>query len=170
MRKLTSKQQKIVQDNIRLAYSFAAKWRSRHPEHEEEILSACFYGLSKAVVLHDPTRSKLSTYAWWAMQHEVYSVLRNSCFRSGNEKLQDPEYIDETNSCVEAEDDLGRVVAKLEVSRRLPLLPRRHRRIIHKRFWQGQTLDEIGRKEGCSKERVRQLILQAMEIMRKGKV
>lgn len=165
VRSLTPEQSKIVEDNLRLAYSFASQWRIKYPDLIDEITSACMYGLTKAVVLHDPRKSKLSTYAWWAMRYEVFTFLgRNARERRGLIAADDLD----TQATSDANRAEERIDASIEIERLLPLLSERQWRILHGKFWMGKTLGEIAMEEGCSRERVRQVIVLAVEIMRVG--
>lgn len=61
----------------------------------------------------------------------------------------------------EPPDDLPEMLAEA-----MSALSPRERKMVHKRYWEGLTLREIGEPEGVSIERVRQILARALPKMR----
>jgi len=61
---LTPEQQQMVEDNIKLAYFALNKYKGGFAwVEQDDLMSTCFLGLTKAAKGYDPDKSKFSTYA-----------------------------------------------------------------------------------------------------------
>lgn len=73
MKPLTAGQQKLIQENIPLAFYFVG--RKKFPERfREDIISACFEGLTTAAINWDPKRGKFSTLAFYCMASKITNM------------------------------------------------------------------------------------------------
>lgn len=80
---LTKEQQKIVEDNINLAYNFAHKYGVlKYNYNFEEAVSISFLGLVKAVLAWDENKGKLSTLAYTVMHNEFKILLRKDKYNT----------------------------------------------------------------------------------------
>lgn len=97
--KLTPEQRQMVEENIDLAYYALKKYRKYFERLDpEDVLSACFIGLIKAVVGFDPNRGNtFSTYAMKAM----YSTIIMELIRG--RKQVEPIYLEDM---VNKDDDV----------------------------------------------------------------
>lgn len=172
LRQAADVKQEIVQANLRLVVGIAK--RHMTPAHDLfEIISDGNVSLMRAVDKFDYTRGfKFSTYASWA-------IIRNFARSVPGERHQHDRYqtgwddfLDTIASYrpeeVEAEEG---VRLRGALDRMLATLDPRECSILRQRYGldaQGepQTLEQIGRQFGVSKERVRQLETRAMRKLR----
>ncbi len=162
----------ITQANLRLVVSIAK--RHATPTRDFfEIVSDGNVSLMRAVEKFDYSRGfKFSTYASWAIMKNYARTVpehkqHGDRYQTGREELL------EHLSCPppeEHESDYLPVV-RSTLDRMLATLDERERSILRQRFGldehrEPQTLQEIGRRFGVSKERIRQLEARAMSKLR----
>lgn len=164
----------IVQANLRLVVSIA----KRHLAHGQdlfEIISDGNVSLMRAVDKFDYTRGfKFSTYASWAVMKNYARSIPEQ--RRLGERYQTgwDEMLDTVGTLPgdEGENDQQAAV-RGTLDRMLATLDDRERCILRQRYGldergQPQTLEQIGRRLGVSKERIRQLEARAMTKLRGG--
>jgi RNA polymerase primary sigma factor len=163
---------RIVERNLRLVFAIA-KTRARMRCDVSECISAGNLALVRAVDGFDFARgNRFSTYATCAIRnvlarHERRSVhLRAQPFALVEKSLAAPDNGVDEHGREEAEKE-----RRLLVWRWLAQLEPRERRILVGRFGIGgspeQTLTQIARELGISKERVRQIVVRARAKLRK---
>jgi RNA polymerase primary sigma factor len=159
----------IVRANLRLVVSIAKRDRSPHDDLFERV-SDGNYVLIRAVERFDYSRgNKFSTYATWAIRNHFARAFR------GKDRRR-PEFLFGDFEAFEAavdprSDDLERSDLQERrqgaFARLLARLDDRERRIIVGRFGIGgasvQTLRQIGKELGISKERTRQIETRAKD-------
>jgi RNA polymerase primary sigma factor len=164
----------IVQANLRLVVSIA----KRHMTHGQdlfELISDGNVSIMRAVDKFDYTRGfKFSTYASWAVMKNYARTIPEQ--RRIGERYQTgwDEMLDTVGTLTgdEAENDQQAAV-RGTLDRMLATLDARERCILRQRYGlddrgQPQTLEQIGRRLGVSKERIRQLEARAMTKLRGG--
>jgi RNA polymerase sigma factor (sigma-70 family) len=164
----------IVQANLRLVVSIA-KRHLRAGQDLFELISDGNMSLIRAADKFDYTRGfKFSTYASWAVIKNYARSIpeqrrHGERYQTGREELFDAV------GALEPEEAEGDYLAALRgtVDRMLATLDIRERSIIRQRYGldergQPQTLEQIGRRFGVSKERIRQLEARAMTKLRGG--
>ena len=162
----------IVEANLRLVVSVASK-RVRPGYDLSERVSDGNFALLMAVDRFDFSRGhRFSTYATWAILNELARFDRrqrrrcNRLYALYEDSLAAPETGSDAH---EREEDQGR--RREAVGRLLGRLDGRERRILARRYGIGggpeQTLVQIGRDLGISKERVRQILARAQDKLRK---
>jgi RNA polymerase primary sigma factor len=147
-------------------------------------------GLMKATESFDPTKGKFGTYAfWWTKSHILKAIEKNglvhvpSWQQEANRRNKEDAplcqavELEESTTVAPGEDvDPFEAASKNEtkqvVLEMLGKLTQRERQIICLRFGIGDggedhTIEEIGRSVGLTKERVRQIMNQALVKMRK---
>ncbi|MBL8880470.1 MAG: sigma-70 family RNA polymerase sigma factor [Phycisphaerales bacterium] len=164
--------QQITQGNLRLVVSIAKRHLSSTMDLFE-LISDGNVSLMRAVDKFDYSRGyKFSTYASWAvMRNFARSVpefkAHRDRYQTGRDELIDvaPGFVPKN----EAENDFAPAVRNV-IERMLGQLGDREQAILRHRFGlddaQPQTLEQIGKKLGVSKERIRQLESRAMEQLR----
>jgi RNA polymerase sigma factor (sigma-70 family) len=165
----------IVRGNVRLIVALAKK-ASGSLDQMSELISEGMTPLIRSVELFDIGLGfRFSTYATWAVRNQMLRSIKRSQrsleFTTGEdapsmENLPDKGSARETS---EANQQL-RIEA---VHRLLSALPDRDRRVVSARFAldgepHGQSLAEIADRVGLSKERVRQIVLNAISKMRES--
>ncbi|MFH1748100.1 MAG: sigma-70 family RNA polymerase sigma factor [Planctomycetota bacterium] len=162
----------IVQSNLRLVVSIAKRHIGCGIDFFE-IISDGNISLMRAIDKFDYTRGfKFSTYASWAIMRNYARIIpehryHQDRYQTGREELLDlvvgplPDEVDDEHVAV--------IRGMLE--RMLNILDERESNILRQRFGldeygHPQTLEQIGRRFGVSKERVRQLEARAMGKLR----
>ena len=163
----------LIRANLRLVVSIAKKHLGG-PQSLFELISDGNLSLMRAVEKFDTSRgTRFSTYASWAIMrsfarsvpHERYLLDR---FTTGQEDLLDiasglRAYGDDELRLPELRESLDVVLAQLSPLERSILV--QHYGLD--RPGDSKTLDQLGRRLGVSKERVRQIELAALRKLRK---
>jgi len=163
----------LINANLRLVVNIAKK-HTAQAENFFELMSDGNMSLMRAVEKFDYYRGfKFSTYASWAIMKNFARSIpedkhRRERFITGHEDVFDAAPDNRTD---EHEMLATQERAKHSVNRFLEYLEPREREIIRMRAGMDEnsknvTLEEIGRKFGITKERVRQLNARAMNKLR----
>jgi len=163
----------LISCNMRLVVSIA-KRHSGQAENFFELLSDGNVSLMRAVEKFDYSRgNKFSTYASWAIMKNFARSIpeekhRRERYVTGNDEVFDGAADTRTS---ETELLSAAQQASTRVNRLLESLDPREREIIRMRAGmdshdEGMTLEMIGTKLGLTRERVRQLSVQAMKKLR----
>lgn len=163
---------RIVSSNLRLVVSLAKKL-SRSLDQMSELIGEGVFPLIRSVELFDISLgNRFSTYATWAVRNQMLRVIRRSKTSSSGFS-QSPELLLESLPArnVEPVDDPMTGSTVVQVQRLLAGLPDRERRVLRARFGlagepAGQSLADVARRVGLSKERVRQIVLKTLEELR----
>lgn len=165
---------RIVQANLRLVVSIAK--RHLAPGQDLfELISDGNVSLMRAVDKFDYARGfKFSTYASWAVMKNFARSIPEQ--RRHGERYQTgwDTYLDAIGTAPREDSDNEEVLAlRGTVERMLATLDARERSILRQRYGlddagEPQTLEQIGRRFGVSKERIRQLEARAMTKLRGG--
>lgn len=164
---------RIVEANLRLVFSLAKRFAGADSDEFNECVAEGNFALMRAVDLFDYSRgNRFSTYAHHAIRRQLLQRIqaesrRRERFVSGGEEAAAELDRDEGRAI---RDDERVQVAQLAVRDLMPCLTDRERAVIEVRFGLGdhqkpQTYEEIGRRMGVSKERVRQLQMRALQKM-----
>ncbi len=160
----------LIRSNLRLVVSIAKK-HLRPGVNFFEMVSDGNLSLFRAIEKFDYTRgNKFSTYATWAiMRNFARSVPREhrqqDRFRTGHDELF-PGRSDERSNPFLAQRN--RLQHRLVIGEILEHLDPREREVITRRYGltdgsEPQTLEQVGRRFGVTKERVRQLEGRALK-------
>lgn len=166
-KKLTPEQQRLVEENLRLAYSHARNNRAPAGMDYEEWEAECLWRLCLAAGTFDPSLGwKFSTYAircfqsgWIAVNTHQTRECRD-WRRMSNLGERDTWAVDPKPLL----DPLGQVREQLRGL--LALLSEKEREVLQGRA-NGLILGDIGAKLGVTRERVRQI--QAMALAKLGR-
>lgn len=162
----------LVQANLRLVVSIA-KRHVRPTQELFELISDGNVSLMRAVDKFDYSRGfKFSTYASWAiMRNFARSIPEQHTHRERYQTGWD-EALDSMAHVTPEDDELERLAAtRKTLEQMLETLDQREREILRRRFGldnrgQTQTLEQVGKRLGVSKERVRQLEARAINRLR----
>ncbi len=164
---------KLIQANLRLVVSIAKRHVSA-PLNFFELVSDGNMSLMRAVEKFDYSRgNKFSTYASWAIMNNFARSIPTEAHRKGRFITGFDEVFESAaggrRDDHEAEGDQRQL--RETVQGMLARLDERERRIIASRFGldgaMEQTLEQLGRELGITKERVRQLESRAQDKLRK---
>jgi RNA polymerase primary sigma factor len=164
----------IIRANLRLVVSIAKKHAGSRPQSLLELISDGNVTLMRAVEKFDYARgNRFSTYASWAiMRSFARSVSRERSqqdrFVTGHEDLLDAAaalraYDPDAVNVPELRETIEAMLAQLVPRERTILID--HYGLDESA--QPQTLDQLGQKLGISKERVRQIEMQALNKLRR---
>jgi RNA polymerase primary sigma factor len=156
----------IVETHLRLVVSVAKKHVRASYDLPERISDGTF-ALMQAVDRFDFSRgNRFSTYAYWSILNELSRHDRKERRRENQflplylDSLASPDSASEGHEHKEAQNRRTAVVGRW-----LDRLDKRERRILARRYGLGggpeQSMSQIGRDLGISKERVRQLVIRA---------
>ncbi len=162
----------ITQANLRLVVSIAKRHMGPALDFFE-IISDGNVSLMRAVDKFDYTRGfKFSTYASWAIIRNYARLIPEQRYQRDRYQTGREELLDITaERRPDEHDDEQNIVVRGVVERMLASLDLRERRILRQRFGldehnEPQTLEQIGRRFGVSKERIRQLETRAIRRLR----
>jgi RNA polymerase primary sigma factor len=163
----------IIKANLRLVVSIAKKHVNSGSDFFE-LISEGNMALIRAVEKFDFSRgNKFSTYASWAIMNRFARAIpeenhRRDRFVTGHEAMF--ESAADTRSD-EHEIEFAARRVRETVNGMLGKLDARERRVLESRYGLGgaseQTLEQLGRELGITKERVRQIESRAQEKLRK---
>lgn len=160
----------ILRANLRLVAALAKKFANPFLPMEE-LISEGHFPLLRAVELFDYSRGhRFSTYATWAVRNHFLRLVKDEHKLQQRFTHTDPDTIAAHETASSATDDFDKKhrQKRRQVKHLLARLSDRERVVVAARFGltedaQEQTLSQIGRELGISKERVRQLTLRSLE-------
>ena len=161
----------IIETHLRLVISVAKKFDRAGYDLSERISDGTF-ALMQAVDRFDFARgNRFSTYATWAIINELTGFDRKERHRRYRSiELYQHSFAAPESASVDPEQKAAQNQRAAVVGCWLDRLDERERRILASRYGIGgapeQTLLQIGRDLGISKERVRQLVARAQDKLR----
>ncbi|GAB4390244.1 MAG: hypothetical protein Kow0025_20940 [Thermodesulfovibrionales bacterium] len=169
-------QLRLVEANIALAVSLAARHRAPGAPVMDLVSSACL-GLIQAARRYDPDGpAAFKTYAFTACRFEVLKALareRRHITISLDEPLsKNGDEIGTLGEALAAEEPLVDVEAEAAQGELREVLDRvlkkREMAVIQCRFWEGKTLEATAADLGVGKEAVRQCEVRALRKLRRA--
>lgn len=167
---------RLISANLRLVVSVAKKYGAGSLLSFNELVSDGNVSLMKAVEKFDyTTGNRFSTYATWALYRNFARTIpderkRVERFRPGDVSLLELKQ-DHRSSPLQAERAYAEQTSQVE--RFMRELNERERKIVEMRYGFGsvdskpQTLRQVGKNMGVTKERVRQIEMRALEKLRR---
>ena len=151
---LTAEQQKLVDENLGLAYKFSRKYRPpAYGISQDEWVAECLYRLVIAAAGYKPELGfQFSTYAFHSFRHGMWRL------GSMQKRNLEVKSLSETECYIPGPSidmDRGRY-ARAQLETLLPLLDDRGASILRQRM-AGMTLAALAEHHHISKERVRQI-------------
>ena len=164
---------RIAESNLRLIVATAKKL-SHSLDQLSELTSEGLLPILRAVELFDVGRgNRFSTYATWAVRNQMLrSLRRQRPLQESAVSNEDPAWSEIADQRTAAGEDERRQLQRQSLLERLLChLSEREQQIVAARFGlhgepSGQSLAEIAVRMGLSKERVRQIVLGALEKLR----
>lgn len=164
----------IVESNLRLVVSLAKKFASNSRDDFDEFVSVGNAAIIRAVERFDYRRGfRFSTYAYQAIQRSIFDLYQKDC------RVRDRFVSDGSDAIADTVSDAGEA-DRLEIVASenhkytkvlMTNLDDRERRIVKAHFGiargtEPSSLRVIGDELGLSKQRIRQLLIRALEKMR----
>jgi RNA polymerase sigma factor (sigma-70 family) len=163
---------RVIRANLRLVVSIARRHVGRAPEFLE-IVSDGNMTLMRAVEKFDYARGyKFSTYASWAIMRSYARTIPETLYHAGRPVTSSDELLETVPDGREPEPDPVELEGvRQSLARGLSELDDRERAVVVQHFGlnsrgHAQTLDEIGRAFGVTKERIRQIERKAIKKLR----
>ncbi len=163
---------RILKANLRLVVSIARRHVGRSP-HFFEIVSDGNLSLMRAIEKFDYARGfKFSTYASWAIMRNYARTIPEEMYHGTRLVTGSEEVLNGAPAQEDSERESVMEAAKHLVKKGLELLTPRERDVV---VWHyglndtdsSETLEQIGKRMGVTKERVRQIERKAMEKLRR---
>jgi RNA polymerase primary sigma factor len=172
LRRANAVRNRIVQSNLRLVVALAKKLSSSL-DQLSELVSEGTLPLIRAVQLFDFSRGhRFSTYATWAVRNQLFRSIKRRRDVGQAINPDDDRWLNDLTAPATNPEDEEREAAERSkaVGELLIVLTDREREIVSARFGLDgqpthQSLQEIATKLGLSKERVRQVVIRAIEKM-----
>ncbi len=171
----TEVKNRIIQANLRLVVSIAKRHLHSHKASNLfELISDGNIALIRAVEKFDFGRGfRFSTYASWAIMRSYARTVPQELVRLGRFQTGHDEFLADTRDYRMPKETPQQAAEEISrtISNGLTALDDRERLIVERHFGlhtggKVNTLDEIGRELGISKERVRQIEIRAMAKLR----
>lgn len=170
IRPLDDAARKRAADNILLAYHLAWSFARHHARDMpiDELKAEALFGLTYAASLFDEEYEiPFSAYAFMVIRHRLTAAVRN--WRRAKRAVQ---YLGSLDGFIRETEVIPKPVLAegleahemCEQVRRV--IPPRWYEIIYQYHAEGQTLDAIGQRLGVTRQRVRQLLVQASKRVR----
>jgi len=162
----------LIQCNLRLVVSIA----KRHVGNAPDLFETSSDGniaLMRAVEKFDYTRgNKFSTYASWAIMRNFARTIPEHRYRNRRYQTGTDEFLESApDACPADETEWERKGLRDRIGEALTSLDEREREIVQSHFGlaragQTQTLEQIGKRLGVTKERIRQIERRALNKLR----
>ena len=150
----------------------------------EDLLQEAFFALMQAVEAYDPADGfTFGAFLKWPVKSVVNNALGIRTKKGREDPLASASSIDAPiggeddeplltfladteDPIAEAEDRLFREELRKELERSLAELPEREAEVIRARYYEDQTIEQVGDRVGCSAERARQIEQEALDALR----
>ena len=170
---------KIVEDNIKLAYSFAHKyqkcfdWMNMHDF--EDLVSDCFLGLVKAGLNYkDNFGLSFSTYAYICMKNEILISVRKK--KQQDDKIFNLEMYDKNGEAIDDVFDVllnstenleEKMIDILLLAEALQVLTDIERKIIVMYYYQGLKISHIAKIFGFTESYISKIHSRAIKKLKR---
>jgi len=156
---------RLVEQNLNLAKSIVAKFKPGNVEDSELYSIACI-ALMKAAATFDPSVAKFSTWATRIIRQHIITEIRKN--RHDTVSLSSLDHDESDRALADSREDFPVHLAGLLVAPDPSdsKSDKENKRMLAMHHLEGQSLSDIGREVGLSKERVRQRLATAIRSIR----
>lgn len=156
---------RLVEQNLALAKSIVAKFKPGNVEDSELYSVACI-ALMKAAATFDPSVAKFSTWATRIIRQHIITEIRKH--KRDTVPLSSLDYDEAERVLADSSEDFPLHLAGLLVDPDPSdsKAEAENKRMLAMHHLDGQSLSDIGREVGLSKERVRQRLATAIQSIR----
>jgi RNA polymerase sigma factor (sigma-70 family) len=165
LEKATEIRSLLIQTNLRLIGKPVRYYNERFPDYREQILDAAMDGLANAIDKFNFRRGlKPTTYLYPGIKGRIWGRLMHLIKKEENKATNVDIYSD---FIADTREDKATVIDGLDyLKAHLKTLDARAQKIIQMRFFKELTLEECAQILGLSKERVRQIENESLNILR----
>jgi RNA polymerase sigma factor (sigma-70 family) len=166
----------LVRDYLRFARRIAKRAAGINMPFDDKVQEAAI-GIMRAERTYDPKKGKFESYAFQLGYYQILAAAEKVCRRPAEipvdfNALDDPD--DELSAALAVEDrDLARVSERDHIEQLLTAVPVTWRPVVALRFGLGDenplSVAEVANRLGLSKQRVHQLLLVALDRLRRRK-
>lgn len=141
----------------------------------DELISHVAEGWALALSRLDSTRTveEQTAFLFRSAEGQAKNFIRDRKARMEDEIVGMEERAVDANSSIATRDamesGIARIMVGIQLDRVLAVvetLPAAQRSVIERRYLKGMTLDEVGREDGITRERVRQIEAKALDRLR----
>jgi RNA polymerase sigma factor (sigma-70 family) len=147
-------------DHENLIWAVVHRWLYNHAGDPDDIYQICAVAWVKAEPFYDSSKGAFSTFITHCMMREVIKE-----FKPHQRNTPKGNRVELTEN-IEAKEETNMAEVQEDIEKRMACLNDREKQIIHQRFWEDKTLEEIAKPIGLSKERVRQILEECFLKMR----
>ena len=157
MNPLSEEQQRLVEDNIRLAFKFSKRFPPPIGLNHDEWQAECMVFLVHAARRYTPEKSQFSTYAWASMRYGMFDYLTG--IKSVRRDYRRTQRIGEDEDLGAEDFSTERKIRSEEAREQLLVLIRRMPKPLWQEVWikrmEGKEIDEICAEVGLPKTKVK---------------
>jgi RNA polymerase sigma factor (sigma-70 family) len=169
---LTKKEQKIIEAHRGLVFSFIDKMIKSgrlEPRYRYVAISQLEYRMCLAIKKYDPNRGSITTFFYRCFFHDILRFLEKSSKHETRERSCSSigSYCDMHHNNKYYKPVLEPDSKKIEALMCLSGLPMRSKKIVKSYYQKGLFLREIGDDLKLSKERIRQILVESISIMKR---
>jgi RNA polymerase sigma factor (sigma-70 family) len=161
MRKITNDEYNLAYNNLEYKkVMYRVTFRYRKVLDEDERKTAAMLGLKRTLESHDESfGQKFTTSLWRFCDWECKRLLKSKqSFNKNSSKTKSLSYLDKI--AVDKTEDT------IDVRDCLDKLPSEYRDILKQYYFEQQTMEEIGKINGYSRETARKIINKGLENLR----
>lgn len=160
--RLVGTKSSFVEDNLGLARAVAAKFVRIGRIEDSELYSVACLELVRAAETFDPSKSKFSTWATKMMTNGILSELRKNKRRADLRCMPD---LDDLH--IQKHSTGDREILPVHLAESIVCGNSDHSKILSRHYLDGESLAEIGRSLGISREAARKRLAKAILFTRK---
>lgn len=160
---MTEYQNKLIEDNIGIAYWIANKWEHKQDILDrDELVSEALYGLTKAATKYDASRNaKFATYAKISIDSDIIDLLRiNKRKLMIRNTIELTEMVDTSKEASYEHENLDMLI---DIDTKLSKVKPVHREIFNDFYKEGLTQEEIAVKNSMSQPNVYKILKRVVK-------
>lgn len=164
---LSSEQQKLVEDNVKLAFKFSKRFPPPLGLNHDEWQAECMCFLVHAARRYKPGKSQFSTYAWISMKYGMFDYLRD--IKADKRDYRKTQRIGENEEFGFEDFSIKNKIKLEELREQLLVLIRQLPKPLWQEVWlkrmEGKELEEICKEIGLSKTQIKNIYKNGLNFL-----